>query len=246
MPLLKGVVAPLIDPKSENKNIRIKGFDTDSKVSKLRAIEMRTKGYQFCIRYIPQNLRYADIDLTYEEAQDILDGGLDLMIVQHVEQAEWKVSQEKGRDKGELAGQWAKKCGFPNGVNIWLDLEGINEHQQDSSSEIIDYCNIWFDKVTEFGYLPGIYVGDHSWLNDDQLHPRLKFHHFWRASREIPEVENQGYQMYQGFTFTDGKTVSGIENDDGDPKLFVDGLDIDDDVAFLDHSGYSPFVIKPA
>lgn len=245
MPLLKGVVGPLIDSKPENKTVRIKGFDTTSKVSKSHATAFTKEGYDFCVRYIPQNPDIVDDDLTYEEAQDILDGGLALMAVQHVEGNAWFVSPQKGQRKGELAGKWATKCGFPHDVNIWLDLEGINEEQKNSYSEIIDYCNIWSDTVVEFGYIPGVYVGSNSWLTSSQLYHSLKFNHFWRAKGNIPEIENRGYQIYQGLTLIDGKTHDGIENDDGNPKLFVHGLNIDDDLAFFDLSGDSPLVIKP-
>lgn len=148
-----------------------------------------------------------------------------------------------------------KNCGFPPGVNIWLDLEGIDPTWQNNDSDIIAYCNAWFDTVAQWGYVPGVYIGYNTWLTGSQLFHRLKFHHYWKAPGNIPEIEIRGYQIFQAYTVDEhGKMVDGLldgrpydnqRNIFTGPKRLVHGLDIDDDVAFLDQLFESNFLIKP-
>ena len=255
MAVLRGTVGHLIEPTPENKSVRIKGFDTTSHVSKAQAAAMKDDGYQFCVRYLSLGEQEKDEDLSFDEAQNILDGGLALMACQHVPFPGWIPTRHEGRARGENARKHAKACGFPPGVNIWLDLEGINQSQQNNDSEIIAYCNAWFDAVAQFGYVPGIYLGFNIWLTGSQIFHLLKFRHYWKAPGDIPEIEIRGYQIFQAYTVDkDGKTVDGLL--DGrifdnvrhkfiGPKRFPHKLDVDDNVAFLDQLLESPFVIKP-
>lgn len=251
---LNGIVGQLIEPTPENKPVRIKGFDTTDRVSKSQAEAMKRDGYQFCVRYISLTSPADDEDLTYDEAQDILDGGLALMACQHVPNPGFQPTEYWGRARGEVARINAKNCGFPPGVNIWLDLEGIGEDFQDNDSDTIAYCNAWFDTVAQWGYVPGVYIGYDTWLTGSQLFHHLKFRHYWKAPGNIPEIEIRGYQIFQAYTVDEhGKVVDGLL--DGkiydnkihefkEPKQLVHGLDIDDDVAFLDQLLEGNFLIK--
>lgn len=255
MKRLKGVVGHIIETKSENKSVRIKGFDTTDRVSKSQAAAMKADGYQFCVRYISLTYPGNSEDLTYDEAQNILDGGLALMACQHVPNEGWQPSEFRGRSRGEVARLNAKECGIPPGVNIWLDLEAINEDWEHKHRDIILYCNNWFDAVAQWGYIPGVYIGFNSWLTGSQIFHLLKFRHYWRAPGNIPEVETRGYQIFQAYTVNEnGQMINGLLDGQlydnqhntfiGDKHL-VHGLDIDDDVAFLDQLLETNFVIKP-
>ena len=201
------------------------GFDCVDRLSLDKAKEFVDRGYLWVARYIP----YGDQpvgntpDLTYAEANHILDAGLGLMPVQHVQLANTTIANgANGKAKGEFARNHAKECGFPPGVNVWLDLEGISNSF--ASWSVVDYCNAWFDQVAEWGYVPGIYIGFDSQLDSHQLFYSLKFEHYWRAQGNIPPVLNRGYQVIQTI-FRNGYTIQ--EN----------GIEIDVDVCHTDNLG---------
>ena len=184
-----------------------KGFDCVDRLSSEKAKEFVHSGYEWVARYIP----YGDHpvgntpDLTNAEANDILDAGLGLMPVQHVESVNATIADAlHGKQKGENARNHAKECGFPPGVNVWLDLEGISSRF--AAWSVVDYCNAWFDQVAEWDYVPGIYIGFESQLDSHQLFYSLKFEHYWKAQGNIPPVAQRGYQITQTI-FRHGKTI---------------------------------------
>ena len=61
-------------------------------------------------------------DLSEAEANVILSAGLALMPVQHVAPQNWSPSQALGIRNGKNAAKHARQIGFPEGVNVWLDL----------------------------------------------------------------------------------------------------------------------------
>jgi hypothetical protein len=84
--------------------------------------------------------------------------------------------------------------GFPPGINVWLDLEGVRSGT--SASNVIAYCNNWFDEVAAKNYVPGIYVGADAILTDTQL-ANLKFEHYWKSGSIVPSIPGRGYQLIQ-------------------------------------------------
>ncbi|BBL71702.1 hypothetical protein MoryE10_23080 [Methylogaea oryzae] len=142
--------------------------------------------------------------------------GLALMAVQHVAPAGWTPSAALGTSNGVNAAANAKSVGFPSSVNVWLDLEGVNNAA--SSADVIAYCNAWYAAVQSAGYVPGIYVGSESLLTSQQLYSSLSFQHYWRSQSNVPNVESRGYQLIQLY-----------------PSLTVNGVDIDVDVTQNDY-----------
>jgi hypothetical protein len=55
----------------------------------------------------------------------ILNSGLALMAIQHVEATGWHPSAALGTQYGQTAVAHAAEIGFPAKVNMWLDLEGV-------------------------------------------------------------------------------------------------------------------------
>ena len=106
----------------------VQGFDANTILSSRAANAMREAGFAFCVRYVSRGLGQQRGDLTAVEAERILDAGLALMAVQHVEAEGWRPSLELGKTYGSHAAANAAEVGFPAGVNVWLDLEGVN-HQ---------------------------------------------------------------------------------------------------------------------
>jgi hypothetical protein len=179
------------------------GFDTDTKLDLATAKLFRQSGYDFCLRYISLSNENS-YDLDREEAQVILNAGLALMPVQHVRYAGWLPNAALGTQTGKTAADNAIQVGFPSKVNVWLDLEGISSAA--TATDVIAYCNSWYDAVAQAGYLPGLYVGANSILDSQQLYSNLNFQHYWHSLSIVPNVAVRGYQMIQ----TDGGTVHGI------------------------------------
>jgi len=134
--------------------------------------------------------------LSAAEANAILDAGLALMPVQHVRTAGWKPSAVLGETDGTFAAQNSGLVGFPPGVNVWCDLEGVRRGT--SPADVIAYCNAWYGAVKKAGYLPGLYVGANPILNEQQL-VNLKFQNYWKSQSNVPNVGSRGYQLLQLF-----------------------------------------------
>jgi hypothetical protein len=175
------------------------GFDTNTVLTAQVASAFRQQGFAFCVRYLSPSSPQAGGDLSAAEAQAILGSGLALMAVQHVSKAEWAPTEALGSQFGAAAAQNAQTVGFPPGVNIWRDLEGVRSGV--ANEDVIAYCNAWFDAVSAVQYQPGIYVGSDCILTGDDLFWRLRTHHYWRSgSSYTPDIPHRGYQLVQRIT----------------------------------------------
>jgi len=186
------------------------GFDTDSQLTQGHAAAFREMGFQFCIRYLSRSTPQAGGDLSPEEAQAILEGGLSLMAVQHVMKPGWVPTVALGAQFGAAAATNAQGIGLPPGVTVWLDLEGVRSGVE--TEDVIGYCNAWFDSVAGVGYEPGIYVGSNCALNGDELFWRLRTKHYWRSGSSVPDVPHRGYQLVQRIS-PERDSVNGVEID---------------------------------
>jgi Domain of unknown function (DUF1906) len=173
-----------------------KGFDCDFTLTAQDVANYKAQGYIFCVRYLSRTTPVEQSgDLSNAEAQTILAGGLALMAVQHVAAPPWTPSQQLGTQYGNNAASCAKEVGLPPGMNIWLDLEGVQSGT--SAGTVTDYCNAWFAAVSAAGYVPGLYVGASAILNSTQLYEDLTVEHYWQSGSTTPEVAVRGYQMIQ-------------------------------------------------
>jgi len=170
------------------------GFDTDSVVTATTAATFFNQGFRFCVRYLSRVAKQGSSDLTRQEALDILGAGLALLTVQHVRMEGWTPTVELGASDGVHAAYHGFTLGFPAGVSIWCDLEGVSGAT--AAQPVIDYCNAWFDAVAAAGYVPGLYVGAQAILDGHALHA-LKFSHYWKSLSTVPDIPVRGYQMIQ-------------------------------------------------
>ncbi|CAL2084912.1 DUF1906 domain-containing protein [Tenacibaculum sp. 190524A02b] len=198
----------------------LRGFDSDTIISKDTAVKFKEDGYSFCFRYLSRGKGQHDGDLSFQEANDILNSGLALSAVQHVSNPGWVPTGSLGTTYGENAAYNATSIGLPKGMNIWCDLEGIATGT--TSDDVIAYCNAWYDAVYKAKYIPGIYVGANAVLDSQQLYWDLKFQHFWKSMSNVPNVANRGYQMIQSYQ----------------PNL-INGIGIDEDTTQDDDKGDS-------
>lgn len=174
------------------------------------------QGYKFCVRYLSLG-QQSPADLSAQEATDILNSGLAVMPVQHVRAPGWPPSQSLGQQDGEQAVANAQLAGFPPGVNILCDLEGVGGGA--SAQDVTDHCNAWFTAVNGAGYIHGLYVGANAILTGQQLFD-LPFQHYWRSQSKVPDIPVRGYQLTQLF-----------------PSIDANGIGIDVDIARNDNEG---------
>jgi hypothetical protein len=160
--------------------------------------------------------------LTAGELAILLSAGLNVGIVQHVSPDGWTPTEALGTNYGSYAAQYAKEIGYLIGANIFCDLEMVSSSSL--SSDIISFCNAWWEAVNSAGYIPGLYVGYNSGLTPGQLYSDLKFQHYWAAYNYTDGVAKRGVQIQQhtakvlnGISF-DPNTVS-PDNEGGLPMF---------------------------
>ena len=201
------------------------GFDTDVIITPANAQDFFSSGYRYCIRYVSRVPKQDPDDLSTEEALAILSAGLALMPVQHVRGPGWVPSSDLGALDGVLAAYRAFVIGFPQGVNVWCDLEGVSGNA--SNQQVIGYCNSWYDAVASAGYVPGLYVGADGVLDGHELRFRLKFTHYWKSLSDVPEIEGRGYQLIQS------------------KEQIINGVSIDQDLTRVDLLGDTVLWLAP-
>ena len=101
------------------------GIDTSGVLNEEHCQAAKSRGFSFCIRYVSRTARQSASDLSEAEARTILSAGLALMPVQHVAREGWSPTKQLGTTFGKNAAAHVFHIGFPQGVNVWLDLEGI-------------------------------------------------------------------------------------------------------------------------
>lgn len=186
------------------------GFDLNSKINGAKAKQFYANGYRFCLRYVGRTDHHAANDLTEDEAKVIVDAGLALMVVQHYSGKGWVPTPDLGSDYGQHAASNASEAGIPDGVSVFLDLEGIKSGTP--PTDIIAYCNNWFAAVETGGYVPGVYVGANAILSGDELYWDLKTTHYWKSGSTVPDIPHRGYQMVQ--TIKAGQIDRNVTKDD--------------------------------
>ncbi len=207
----------------------LSGFDSNTIISAAVAQEFKNGGYDFCIRYLARNAGQGSGDLSNTEAINILNAGLALMAVQHVQAnypPGWTPTGSLGTTYGTNAASNAKSVGLPAGMNIWCDLEGVVPTT--SATDVIAYCQAWYTAVAAAGYVPGIYVGADCVLSGSQLYSNLSFQHYWKSMSNVPAIPNRGYQMVQHAPQT------------------VNGIGIDPDTTQTDDKGDTVLWLQPA
>lgn len=195
----------------------LQGFDTNTKLTAKTAAKLRQAGFVFAIRYLSREAP-SPRDLTSAEVDAIVGADLSLMAVQHVAPEGWIPTEDLGRRYGANAATHAAAIGLPQGIHVWLDLEGVNHTTP--TETVIAYCNAWFGEVQAAGYLTGVYVGANCVLDGDQLYWRLKTQSYWKSGSNVPEIPERGYCMVQRIVA--GDEVAGIAIDRNVTK--VDGF----------------------
>jgi Rv2525c-like, glycoside hydrolase-like domain len=202
------------------------GIDSNTVLNDSHCRAVKARGFSFCLRYVSRGEREQAHDLHEAEARTILDAGLALMPVQHVARAGWSPTKSLGTTYGRNAAAYVSEIGFPPGVNVWLDLEGVKNST--SHAAVIDYCNAWISEVESTGFVPGVYIGARAILTGEEI--------FWRVRATLLEVWQQGA----------GCPASGLP---AHPKIIkndkIDGVEIDRNLTVNDNFGQSVLWLAP-
>ena len=204
------------------------GFDANTVLTRHNCQVAKQSGFDFCIRYVARGDVLPPGDLSAAEANIILEAGLALMPVQHVAGEGWSPSQALGTANGQNAAKHARAIGFPDGVNVWLDLEGVKAST--AHETVIAHCNAWFAEVVGAGFVPGIYVGASAILTGEELFWRLQTKHYWKSGSRVPDIPQRGYQLIQKI----------IRNDK------IDGVEIDRNLTRTDDLGGTVLWLSPS
>lgn len=160
-----------------------RGFDANRRLTMAdvaAARELDSEGrsrFDFVMRYLRRQGETGH-DLTASEAISIVRGGLALGVVQHVDREGWYPGPRVGAMYGATAAEEARSCGIVRGAQLWCDLEGVNRFAE--VADIRAYARAWCAAVHGAGYKDGLYVGDGSGLNAQQLY-QLPFKAYWGA-----------------------------------------------------------------
>jgi hypothetical protein len=197
------------------------GIDTNIVLDGSHCRAAKARGFSFCLRYVSRGEREQANDLHEAEARTILRAELALMPVQHVARPGWSPTKSLGAAYGRNAAAHVLEIGFPPGVNVWLDLEGIKSSS--SHATVIDYCNAWIAEVESAGFVPGVYISARAILTGEEIFWRLRAKHFWKSGSRVPEIPHRGYQLIQKI----------IRHDK------IDGVEIDRNLTVNDNFGQS-------
>ena len=197
------------------------GFDTNTKLNAKTAQNLTRAPLpngnvsKFCWRYVSlSNPLPGDLDI--EERDAILNAGLTLLLVQHVNYPGWFAAATLGSSHGQAAAAHAKLVEYPQGAHLACDLEGVND--ESTPAQVIDYVNGWCRAVIAAGYLPCLYVGYACGLTPQQLWELPLVSRYWSDFGKR-NVANRGFTCVQS------------------PQVTVAGVQVDPDHAMPDKLG---------
>jgi hypothetical protein len=143
-------------------------------------------GFDFVVRYLG--------GLTPKELERILISGLALMPVTYSRAPGWAPTGELGERDGDKAVERLRTLGMPDGVTVWLDLEGC----AGPASGTADWVNAWSLVIKSAGYQAGLYVGAQpGGLGPEELWRLPYTTRYWRSCSRVPEPANRGWCMQQ-------------------------------------------------
>ena len=168
------------------------GIDSNTVLNDSHCRAVKARGFSFCLRYVSRGEREQAHDLHEAEARTILDAGLALMPVQHVARAGWSPTKSLGTTYGRNAAAYVSEIGFPPGVNVWLDLEGV----KNSTSHAAVTATHGFQRWNPPDSFPAFTSAPEP-FSQARKFSGVFAQHFWRSGSRVPDVPHQGYQLIQ-------------------------------------------------
>jgi hypothetical protein len=153
-----------------------------------------------------------------QRVQWALGAGLGVKPVCYSQKSGWTPSADLGAQRGAKAVSDAHAAAFPQGIDIYCDLEGSGGDVAATTA----YLNAWARQVVDAGFIAGLYVGADQPLNGSQLYALAEFHRYWRSfSSGVPDPAC-GFCLVQLY-----------------PTTAISGIPVDFDFAQNDYQGRS-------
>lgn len=193
-----------------------RGVDTDTQVSVSFAQILANNRFDFVVRYLS--------DVTSDELVTILDAGLGLSLVTHARALGWTPSAELGASDGAADVAKLKALGIPEGMVVWIDLEGSGGDATDTAA----WVNARSKALVDAGYIAGLYVGNLCVLDAQQLYELPYVTRYWSAFNFGIPQPSCGFCQIQLYP----------------PDMVVGGLEVDLDFVQQDYHGRLPTMLR--
>lgn len=171
-----------------------KGFDANTPVSPATAKKFLAKDFHFVYRYVSRVAKQNPQDLTTSEVTGLLGANMAVGVVQHVGREGWKPTAALGKSYGTAAADRAAAIGFPPGVEVVCDQEGVDPKVE--AAYAIEYLDAWHSAVAKEGFVPRLYVGWHCSLSAEQLYA-LRFTGYVGAYNVDVVPATRGFMLKQ-------------------------------------------------
>lgn len=191
--------------------------DTSAKLTAANVESLLAADYAGVVRYV----RLPNVNDTWDidgaELDVIVNGGLGLLLVQHVRYPGWSPGTCSGAADASAALERATAAGYEAGAHIFLDLEGI----RGTAQATIEFANDWADAIVGAGYGAGCYVGYAVPLTPVQLYDLHKVDSYWSDAGNRA-VATRGFAIKQR------------------PEIHIDNVPYDPDDVAPDGKGETP------
>lgn len=192
-----------------------KGVDCDTALTATSATRLKANGVDFVTRYLGS--------ISTMEISAILSAGLGLELVTFAHTPGWTPSATLGAEDGDTDVMHLKALGIPEEMIIWIDLEGSGGDAADTSA----WINARSKAIVQAGYVAGVYVGDESVLDSQQLYALPHVTRYWRGFNSGIPTPKCGWCQIQLYP----------------PNQTVEGVLIDHDVSQSDYEGRLPTML---
>lgn len=189
--------------------------DTAAKLNPAAVASVKAADFACIIRYVPHQGSTGALDIDAKELNAILDGGLALMLVQHVRPVGWNPALVSGKEDGLKAVEFAERAGYAKGAHLFVDLEGI----AGTAAATKEFAEEWAKTVRDGGFEAGAYVGFNVPLTAQQLFFLHGINSYW-SDLGPRHVDRRGFAMKQHATII----INGIpyDPDTVEPDQFGD------------------------
>jgi hypothetical protein len=196
-----------------------KYLDASSIVNDIAIKAVKAAKYLGIARYVPLPGVSAAEDISEAELDRILGADLLSWPVQHSRYSGWDPADHDGEADARVACAHAKAAGYPPGVHMALDLEGI----WGSGLSTIVFAKGWQHVVLEEGFRAMLYVGYGVPLHPLDLYSLPGFDQYWSDAGNR-DVDVRGCSIHQK------------------QSLSLAGVKFDADIVAPDRLGALPYV----
>ena len=221
-PLVRPDVGPVpVTPANQSYIVQraqpCMAVDTAAKLDAATIQAVRAANYACIIRYVNLPGVSPQRDIDSAELSTILDGGLALLLVQHVRYPGWNPAHASGVTDAQAAIETARNARYRRGAHLYVDLEGING----TAAATIQFANDWASAVVAAGYLAGAYIGYNVPLSPEQIYDLHLVTSYW-SDLGPRKVATRGFAIKQH------------------AQINVHGVDFDPDTIQTDLKGETP------